>query len=353
MRVLVLGGTGAMGSHVCAKLAARGWQVTCTTRRGRTSTVSGLSYAVGDAHDRVFLDNLLSGHWDVVVDFMVWSTAEFRERYCGLLAAADQYIFTSSSRVYAESSVVCEDSPRLLDVVDDPEYLATDEYALSKARCEDLLFDSGECNWTIVRPAVTYDGFAGRLQLGVLESEEWLWRVCKDVPVPLPASMLDRQATMSWGGDVAEMIARLVGNSGALGEAFTASGSDHMTWGEVAEAYCGALPSLKVVPCSLDAFERARGGTYQIRYDRMFDRIVDNSKVLAVTGMEASSLRDMREGLPSELTLFLHRGAPALGSVGLQAKFDRLVGGIPCMRDIAREGGAALLVKYLARRVIG
>lgn len=352
MRALVLGGTGAMGSHVCAKLAQRGWDVVSTTRRERKPDGNGAAYAVGDAHDPAFLDGLLAERWDAVVDFMVWATDEFRERYGKLLASTDQYMFTSSYRVYADSPVITEESPRLLDVVDDPKYLATDEYALSKARCEDMLFNSGMDNWTVTRPAVTYDGAVGRLQLAVLESGDWLWRATNGVPVPLPAEMLEKQATMSWGGDVAEMMARLVGNPKALGEAFTVSGSDHMAWGEVAEMYRRALPSLQIEPCGLVEFESVRGGVYQIRYDRMFDRVIDNSKVLDATCMDSAGLRGMAEGLPAELSLFLSGGAPLRCAPGLQGKFDRLVGGTPALSDIAGCAGPAGLAKYLVRRCL-
>lgn len=51
----------------------------------------------------------------------------------------------SSSRVYADSQTpITENSPRLLDVYKEEEYLKTDEYALSKARQEDILHRSGK-----------------------------------------------------------------------------------------------------------------------------------------------------------------------------------------------------------------
>lgn len=350
MRVLVLGGTGAMGSHVCRKLAERGEGIACTTRHERAPE-RNIEYIVGDAHDQAFLGGLLSKRWDAVVDFMVWTTEAFRKRYRGLLAATAQYIFVSSYRVYADSPVIREDSPRLLDVVEDPEYLATDEYALSKARCEDMLFGSGGSNWTIVRPAITYDGSVGRLQLGVYEAADWLWRIRNGIPVPMPEAMLSKQATMSYGGDVAEMVVRLVGNPNALGEAFTVSGSDHMAWGEVVEAYRSVLPSLKVLPCGLVEFECARGGFYQIRYDRMFDRVVDNSKVLKVTGMNAESLTEMRVGLPTALRRCLERGVPQPGW-SLQGRLDRLVGGCPSLLPALREGGPDAAAKCIVRRFL-
>ena len=66
---------------------------------------------------------------------------------------------------------------RLLDVSHDSIYLKTDEYALAKARQEDILRKSGKNNWTIIRPYITYS--ESRLQLGVLEKEAWLYRALK------------------------------------------------------------------------------------------------------------------------------------------------------------------------------
>lgn len=353
MRVLVLGGTGAIGARVCSRLSELGSEVVSTTRRDRPSRDPNVSYARGDAHDPAFLDKLLAARWDAIVDFMVWSTGEFRERYRGLLSATGQYVFTSSYRVYADSPVIREGSPRLLDVVDDPAYLATDEYALAKARCEDLLFGSGQGNWTVVRPAVTYDGAVGRLQLGVLESGDWLWRAVNGVPVPLPEDMLSKQATMSWGGDVAEMIACLVGNPAALGEAFIVSGSDHMTWSEVAEAYRSVLPSLEIIPCGLDEFERACNNVWQVRYDRMYDRVIDNSKVLSTIGTKIDDLTDMKTGLRKELSVAMEMGGLTMRGTSIQARLDKIVGSVPSLFPILRDGRPIIICKYLLRRILG
>ena len=62
MRVLVLGGTGAMGSHLCRELVALGHEVACTTRRDR-KPADGITYAVGDAKQPSFLDGLLAERW--------------------------------------------------------------------------------------------------------------------------------------------------------------------------------------------------------------------------------------------------------------------------------------------------
>lgn len=337
-----------MGARLCGLLADLGHEVVCTTRRARQS-VGDVSYAVGNAKDSTFLKGLLSEHWAAIIDFMLWTTPEFRERYRELLGATDQYIFTSSYRVYADSPIIREDSPRLLDVTEDLQYLATDEYALRKARCEDMLIESGCSNWTIVRPAVTYNGANGRLQLGVFEADDWLWRAMSGAPVPLPGDMLCKQATMSYGGDAAKLISRLVGNPRAMGEAFTVSGNDHMTWGDVAKVYAEVLP-FEIVRVELVDFERAHGGVYQIRFDRMFDRVIDNSKVLDAADMDSSELISMREGLKRELHIFLGRDRALKPMFGHQGRYDLLCGGMPALGAVVKYGGAVGLAKYLVRR---
>ena len=205
-----------MGSHLTRLLAGDGWDVTVTSRSARSSDDPHVTYARGDAHDRHFLDDVLAVGWYAVVDFMVWSTDAFQGACDALLGSCRQYVFLSSYRVFADSPVITERSPRLLDVTGDAEYLATDEYALAKARQEDLLRGSGRGGWTIVRPAITYS--VGRLQLCTLECGTWLPLALAGHAVPLPPEMLSRQTTMTWGGDVALMISRLLGGEAALGE---------------------------------------------------------------------------------------------------------------------------------------
>lgn len=350
MRILVLGGTGAMGVHVTRLLSEAGHEVVVSSR-SVCATQDGIAFVKGNAKDTTFLQGLLEKRWDAIIDFMIWSTAEFRDRCSAFLSSTGQYVFVSSYRVYADSPVITEDSPRLLEVVKDVEYLATDEYALSKARCENMLFASGKSGWTIVRPAVTYDG-SGRFQLGVHEADLWLWRALRGVPVPLPEPMLGKQATMTWGGDVARMMTALVGNDRALGETFIVSTSQHCSWGEIAAIYRKVVSTLEVCPCGLSDFEKERGGVYQIRYDRMFNRVIDNSKVLAVTGLDQASLASIEDGLSSELVRFLEHSFPACLGPGAQARMDRLVGGCPSLYPLLIERGVVDVAKYLVRRFI-
>lgn len=351
-KALLLGGTGAMGSHLTKLLSEDEWDVTVTSRSDHSSNSSRITYVRGDAHDRSFLTDILSVSWETIVDFMVWSTDDFRMVRDVLLRSCQQYVFLSSYRVFAESPVINERSPRLLDACEDEAYLATDEYALAKARQEDLLRTSGRDNWTIVRPAVTYA--VGRLQLCTLECGTWVPIALAGHDVPLPAEMLRKQATMTWGGDVALMISRLMGNETVLGEDFNVCTSRHRSWAEIAAAYRPVLP-LGVKKVQLVDFERASGNPWQCRYDRMFNRVMDNSKVLAATGLSECNLVTVEEGLPRELRITLESGRiPTIGRRTL-GRVDRLSGGFLGPQAYSRLFGGldAGYIKYLVGRLQG
>lgn len=301
MRTLLIGGTGAIGGHLSELLVNYGNEVVVTTRTERKSR-ERISYVTGDAHDPLFLGKILSKGWDAVIDFMLWSSCEF-EGACGqLLSNCEHYIYLSSYRVFADAPLITERSPRLLDVVNDGEYLATDEYALAKARQEDILRRSGRRNWTIVRPAITYS--QGRFQLCTLECDTWFPLAISGHVIPLSEDMLAKTTTMTWGGDVARMISLLIGRDDAKGEDFNVCTSKNAQWNDVLETYRAVVPfNVKQIPERL--YERAVGGVYQCRYDRLFNRVIDNSKIIAFTGLRESDLLSIDEGIAREFSKYV------------------------------------------------
>lgn len=350
MKALVLGGTGAIGVHLVDLLVEKGYRVTVTSRQNIRST-DNIEYKKGNAKDFNVLDSILSAHWDVIVDFMIWSTSEFRQIYRSLLDATNHYIFTSSYRVYADAKIITEESPRLLDVISDKRYLNSDEYALKKARCENLLIQSNSKNWTIVRPAITYDG-SGRFQLTIYEAPQWLWRVLHGLPVPLPEVLLSKQTTMTSGEDVALMISRLTNQSFSLGEIYNVCTSEHHTWSEIIDYYREVIPGITISDCELTLFEKKCGSYYQLVYDRMYDRIVDNSKILAATGLCQESFKSINEGIVQELSSYLNSRKSINTFPGYQARLDQLVGCFSSFAPIVKEDSLVGMAKYLIKRFI-
>lgn len=329
-RALLLGGTGAMGVYLQDELASAGWEVVVTSRRPRESR-PGVTFAEGNAKDPKFLASLASERYDAIVDFMTWTPRAFEDVLPTLLGISSQYVFLSSYRVFADAPVITETSARLLEACPDRRYAAGGEYAIAKAREEDALRASGSSDWTIVRPAITYS--KERFQLGTLEAHEWLWRALRGLPVPMAREVLERECTLSWGRDVARMIAGLLGNPAAYGEDFNVSTSKHQPWVEVLGLYRSML-DFEVREVPLAAYERyccwgvrSLGYCPQLRYDRLVDRVLDNSKVLAATEMREDDLAGIDEGLALEFGRFLGDPSfPAGVSAYAQGGLDRSCG---------------------------
>lgn len=309
MKILILGGTGAMGAYLAPMLACDENEVFVTTRSERKSENRNIRYLQGNAHDVSFLREILKSHYEVIVDFMSYDTKEFRERYHLFLNAAEQYVFLSSSRVYADSkNPITEESPRLLDAVADSVYLQTDEYALAKARQENMIAESGKQNWTIVRPYITYSN--ERLQLGIYEKELWLYRELHGQTIVFPKDMAEHITTLTCGEDVARGIAALAGNQQAYGQTVHITTDETICWGDVIELYqrvfhdvTGRHMKVKFIDSS-QQMRKDLFNQYQIKYDRMLNRKFDNRKIMCLAE-DSISFVSPKEGLEKCFREFL------------------------------------------------
>lgn len=285
--VLILGGTGAMGRPLQDILIKKGFDVSVTSRSKHES--SNVTYYQGDAHDTEFLKKVLySQNFCAVIDFMTYSSAEFENIVDIILPNTSQYIFMSSARVYAESeSLITEKSPRILDVCSDITYLKTDEYALKKAREEDVLIARKEHNWTIIRPSITYND--ERLQMPVAEKEDWLYRVLEGRSIVFPRDLINTRTTMSYGKDVAKAIGELVDNEKAFGQIIHVAGAKSITWGDVLDIYIKALKPIlgNINVVYVDDVKKLSvplGKEYQVKYARAINREFDNTKLFSIIG---------------------------------------------------------------------
>lgn len=301
-KVLVLGGTGAMGQYLVPELLSMGYLVDSVALDKAESFHPNLRCIQGNVKENGLLDTLLADEYDGIVDFMTYHTEEFRETYRKLLDHTGHYIFLSSCRVFADDPPITERSARLLDESEDKDYLATDDYSLYKAREEDILRNSGYKNWTIVRPATTYS--RGRFQLVTLEAGTVIYRMQAGKTIVLPEEAMDCPATLTWGGDVAKMLARLLFNEKAYGDDFNVATAEHNTWREIAAIYNELVPLNYITVDKETYIDIIANGSifsmYQLKYARMFRRITDNSKVLAATGLKQADFKTLRQGLAFE-----------------------------------------------------
>ena len=313
-KVLVLGGTGAMGSYLVPKLVARGYQVDAVTLDKVESKVSNLKYIRTDAMDVFNARKIINQGYDGIVDFMMYRTHEFLDRQQMLLGNTDHYIFLSSYRVFDDSEIPTkETSPHLLDSSRDVDFLASDDYTLFKAREERIIRTRNYKNYTIVRPAITYS--KRRAQLVTLEREHMLPYIKSGKSIPLPEAAKDVQGTMTWAGDVAEMVARLLLKEEAKCNDFNVTTSEHHSWDEIA-GYYKDIFGLNYHYVSEEEYVKFRCGgeeskyneiLWQLRYDRLLNRVMDNEKVLKATHLKQSDLTTLYDGLKRERDTILGR----------------------------------------------
>lgn len=345
-----------MGEPLVEILAERGHDVYVTTRSDRISGNGSIHYIMGNAQETDFLRRLLERRFNAVIDFMVYGTGQFEERMELLLSSTGQYVFFSSARVFADAggAVITEDSARLLDTMEDKEYLETDEYALAKAREEDLLWHSGYGNWTIIRPYITYN--RERLQLGVMEKEAWLQRALEGKSIVFSRDIANRYTTLTYGRDVSVRIAELIGNEDALGEVFNIATAQSVKWEAVLEIY-------------LDVLERETGrrpkvywqddsgmlagicrNQYRIKYDRLYNRRFGNAKIQEMAGA-GMAFTPLEEGLRRCLEEFIRSGGKFRGrNWKLEGAFDRVTGERTRVFSI---DGWKNKVKYILYRTFG
>lgn len=328
MKVLLLGGTGAIGVPLSQILVENGHDVTVTSRKNLKKKY--ITFVKGNALEFSFVTRLIQTHYDVIVDFMVRSELETKAIMDIILPSCGQYIFLSSSRVFAPINIengkrITEKSPRLFDVCKDIPYVKSHEYAIEKAREENLFFKSCYKNWTVVRPTLTYN--THRLQLAYGEKEDWLFRALNGQSVVFPKDMKNVKTAMVHGDDVAKAIFKLIGNKKAFGIAVNVVSEEFKTWGEILDIYQKVIEKrtdrkMKVVYIDKSLnLAKELGNYYQVKYARSIDRCFSNELLKSIEDIEFTP---MEKGLTSCLNTFLE--TPQFASIDWrkQACYDRI-----------------------------
>lgn len=310
-RILLIGGTGTLGSYTAAELLTMGYHVDSIARREMKSFNRNYTYIRGSVDDDLLKELFAKNHYDCIVDFSEYPDWEnYPERGELLLRNTDQLIFLSSYRVYADCQhPITEDAPQLYEVLDDASVLAQESYAIPKSHLENYLKNSGYGNWTIIRPVISFSHF--RFDLVTQSSMVMLPRILQHKKVLLPECCRNSIAGVCWAGNVGKIIARLCCNPKALGEAYTLGTGERYTWGEVADMYT-EITGLEFVWIDTETYlDVATRRRYMDRcillYDRMWDRDIDNTKVLEVTGLRSEDFVGIREGLIREFHLMMDR----------------------------------------------
>ena len=324
-RILLIGGTGSMGSYLTELLLKQNYQVDVAAIAPGEIEHPNLRFFILDARDIGNLTRLLETRPDAVIDFLDYKPAEYRKRCELFLRHTKHYFFLSSYRVYTDlDPVTTEESPLQKDAAPDLEFRNSDDYSICKARNEEILRAMPCDNWTIVRPSIIFSKFS--LPLTSLGANCIYNRAMEKKPTLIADTAAEVQSCCTWSGDIAKLFAGLLFQPVTLRETYSLCTGEHRSWGEWAEAY-RELIDLATWTVPQEEFEgiywdRARWALYQFRYDRMFNRVLDNTKVLKAAGLAQSDLTPAWKALEFEL-----RRLPAdyrfPGGEELNANMDR------------------------------
>ena len=304
-RVLLIGGGGTLGTYTAKELLRLGASVDVLCPEDKTADDERLVFHKGYGTHETLSDLFNKVRYDGIVNFIHYKNPdEYPDIHKLLIKNCEHLIFLSSYRVYADiDHPITESSPRLLDVTEDKEFLKEETYALSKAKCENYLF--GECKgepWTVVRPLISFS--ERRFDL-FMYSQDDIWSYSKGGKLLLPKYAKSLTAGIDWAGNSGKLIANLLFKKEAIGEAYTISSGQNLTWGRIAEIYSKRL-SLEIEWCDEERFIKGYPCVMENKkwiylYDRKFDRLIDNSKALNATGLSASDFVSIDEGLRIEL----------------------------------------------------
>lgn len=304
--VLLIGGGGTLGSYTAQELLALGHQVDVICLEDKQSADPLLRYFKADASLPVLTAFLESRHYDGIVNFLHYLDADTYAPVHELLCAhTDHLIFLSSYRVYADvQHPVTESAPHLLDTSDDQDFLAREDYAIAKARVERYLWNESRYhNWTIVRPVISFSQY--RLDIVTRSGQAVVEYAKAKTPMPMPMVAKDMTAGLDWAGNSGKLIANLLFKPETLRQAYTVSSAQNLTWSQVADIYTKLL-GVQFQWVDTDTYLRhynvSENGRWTLIYDRFFDRVIDNRKILQATGLQPDDLTSMEDGLRIELS---------------------------------------------------
>ena len=297
-KALLIAGGGTLGTYTAEELLRLGHSTDIVCLEDKVSDNENLRYYKESA-TLEFLEKLFAeNHYDGIVNFLHFKNYKDYIPYHELLTKnTDHLIFLSSYRVYSDlQKPITESTPQLIDVItDDPEFHERETYALAKCRAERFLADNPyPKNWTIVRPVISFSD--RRLDI-ILTSKNVVVEATKEGrAVQLPIEAKNLTAGLDWSGNSGKLIANILFKKECIGEAYTVSTAQGLTWGEVADLYTEILGTeFEWVPADYP------DDKWDWKYDRIYDRPIDNSKVLAATGLKASDFKSIREGIEIEL----------------------------------------------------
>ncbi len=216
-RVLVLGGSGFVGRHVCEQLNRLGWQITVPTRRAvnaaSVQSLPGLTVIEASVHQDADLARLMPGH-DAVVNLVAVLHGN-EKRFEQVHVQLPGKIASAMKKAGVQRLV------HVSALGADPQ--GPSMYQRSKARGETVLHNAG-LQLTILRPSVIFG------------AEDKFLNLFADLQAVAPFMPLAGSGTRFqpvWVADVARAVAVCLQKPDTIGQTYELCGPDVLTLGEL------------------------------------------------------------------------------------------------------------------------
>ena len=295
MNVLVVGGSGFIGTHLSEELTARGHDVTVLSRSPGDAP-DGVATATGDVTDYDSIEGAFEGQ-DAAVNLVALSPLFKPDGGDEMHDRVHRGGTESCVRAAEEHGV---DRFVQLSALGADAQGAT-HYIRAKGRAEEVVRES-DLEWVIFRPSVVF-GEGGEF-VGFTKRLKKLFAPL--VPVyPLPGGGTSIRFQPVWVGDLVPMIADAVEDDERVGETYEVGGPDVLTLREITNlVYESEGRSVSVVPLPMGMAKvglSVLGGLgFPMGRDQyrslQFDNVTDDNAVDAF-GVEESELTTFRSYL--------------------------------------------------------
>lgn len=241
MRALLIGGTGTISAAITRRLAEDPlWEVWLLNRGNRAEAVpEGVHRLTADIRNEAEAAAVLGNiSFDTVCQFTAMRREDVERDWRLFRGRTKQYMFTSSASAYhkpVQDFRVSEGT-----ALANPYW----QYSRDKIACEEFLMEKYREEGfpvTIIRPSHTYD--ERRVPVG-LHGKYGSWQVIRRMLDGKPV-IIHGDGTSLWtltfNRDFAVGYTGLMGNPGAVGEAFQITGDETLTWNRIYETIADAL----------------------------------------------------------------------------------------------------------------
>ena len=319
MKILFIGGTGNLSTDCAELLHRRGHNIIVLTR-GHSLTPPEYHAVRADRKDAAAMRAALCNQMpDVVINFLGYEPADVQLDYTLFADEVRQYVFISTAAAYAKPP------PRLPITEKTPLGNPFWDYAQKKEQCENWLREQWRVSRfpvTIVRPSHTY---SPRWFPNPVSSSSYTMaaRLEAGKPVFVPGNG-ENPWTLTASSDFAVGLAGLIGNEGAIGEAFHITSDEALTWNQIYAETAAALgvesPRILKIPVEFICQHCPRL-TGTVKGDKANSAIFDNSKIKRFVP-EFQCRKSFRDGIRESVEWFRQHPDRKVVSPEADAAFD-------------------------------